>query len=132
MTDDLSALREEVARALWARDARESGSTLTWDEARAKRHYDYLDDGVIAVQALLRDPVRLVRVLTDQPCAVCGPNGERSVDVKAAYAGHACDGRLDLVALLVENGVLEAVEWTTGGEENAWRYGYVRPGTLFP
>ena len=116
MTDDLSALREEVARALWARDQQETGSDLTWDQARAKRHYVYLDDAAIAVEELFSDPVRLVRVLTNQPCATCG--GAETVsypDVPFIMAGTcpACKanpGRLDLVGLLVENGTLEAVE----------------------
>ena len=119
MTDDLSALREEVARAAAARAGIEN-----WDAAGDNFKglcYDHGDD-LLGVS--FSDPVRLVRVLTDQPCTAGCVNGLvrafEDSDFPSRMGGNgetitcgACKanpGRLDLVGLLVENGTLEAVE----------------------
>ena len=100
MTDDLSALREEVARAL-----------------RPLRGTEYADADelgkVIADQALtviFSDPVRLVRVLTGQPCATCGGQGEMYSETYDDCPACNGIGTVDVVGLLVEAGILEAVE----------------------
>ena len=114
--DDLSALREEVARAI----ERHNDEGTQWhgfiDEMCVDVSFGITELVDVALAEVLRDPVRLVRVLTNQPCATCG--GAETVsypDVPFIMAGTcpACKanpGRLDLVGLLVENGTLEAVE----------------------
>lgn len=100
MTDDLSALREEVARA-----AETSAEPWLDDDTEAK----WFARVMLAV--VFSDPDRLLRVLADQPCPDCG--GTRSNPPAHGQAGiftrcESCSGsgRLDLVSLLVENGTL--------------------------
>ena len=118
--DDLSALREEVARALAIyRGANpDFYSSIDSNEART------------VVDVIFADPSRLVRVLTDQPCATCEGSGRvdlPSPRVKVgstwatqtiALSGNCShcsgSGRLDVVAALVEAGILEGPIRTRG------------------